>query len=432
LNTIGCMTPDRLLSGCRHIGHLLGDTMRTSFSLSASAGWRTPAVMLMIMAFAMQIAFATWWALIKNYAVEDVGFTGREVGFQESIREIPGFLAFLAIYVLFFMREQTLALVALTVLGIGVAITGWFPSAVGLYLTTFFMSIGFHYYETMNQSLALQWLPKADAPRIMGRILAVAAAAQLLAFGLIAILWKTLALDFATVFFAAGALTLAIVAFVWITFPHFHNQTPQVRKLVLRRRYWLYYALAFMGGARRQIFTVFASLMMVQKFGYEVHQIAWLFLINCLFNIAFAARIGGFIARFGERRALTVEYIGLIAVFSTYAFVQSAWLAAALYVIDHGLFAFSISMKTYFQKIADPSDIAQTAGVASTINHMAAVGIPAVFGLIWLVSPTAVFLIGAGMACVSLVLARLVPRNPEAGNELIWHERARIDAAAAE
>ncbi len=426
------MTPDWLKADCRHIGLLIRHDMRSEPNLSAATGWRTPAVMLMVMAFAMQIAFATWWALIKNFAVEDVGFTGREVGFQESIREIPGFLAFLAIYILMLMRERTLALGALAVLGIGVAVTGWFPFATGLYLTTFIMSVGFHYYETMAQSLALQWLPKAEAPRIMGRILAVAAAAQLLAFGLIAILWKTLHLDFATVFFAAGTLTLAIAVFVWITFPHFHEATPQLKKLVLRRRYWLYYALTFMGGARRQIFTVFASLMMVQKFGYEVHQIALLFLINCLFNIAFAARIGGFIARFGERRALTVEYVGLIAVFGTYAFVENAWLAAALYVIDHGFFAFSISMKTYFQKIADPADIAQTAGVSSTINHLAAVGIPAAFGLIWLVSPAAVFLIGAGMACVSLVLARLVPRQPEAGNELIWHERARIDAAAAQ
>ncbi len=406
--------------------------MRASIKPSAATGWRNPAVMLMIMTFAMQIAFATWWALIKNFAVEDVGFTGREVGFQESIREIPGFLAFLAIYILLFMREQTLALGALAVLGVGVAVTGWFPFTTGLYLTTFIMSVGFHYFETMHQSLALQWLPKAEAPRIMGRILAVAAGAQLLAFGLIAVLWKTLELNFATVFFAAGVLTVAIVVFAWTMFPDFREETPQLKKLVLRRRYWLYYALTFMGGARRQIFTVFASLMMVQKFGYEVHQIALLFLINCLFNIAFAARIGGFIARFGERRALTVEYVGLIAVFGTYAFVESAWLAAALYVIDHGFFAFSISMKTYFQKIADPADIASTAGVASTINHLAAVGIPAIFGLIWLVSPAAVFLIGAGMACVSLVLARLVPRQPEAGNELIWHEGSRIDAAAAE
>ncbi len=376
--------------------------------------------MLLIMAAAMQLSFAVWWTLIKNFAVEDIALTGREIGFQESIREIPGFLAFLAIYVLLLMREQTLALVSLFLLGAGVAITGYFPTAYGLYATTFLMSIGFHYYETMAQSLALQWLPKAEAPRLMGRLLSVAAFAQLVAFGLIALAWKTLELDFSTVFLVAGGMTILFVVFLWRAFPNFRQETPQRRELVLRRRYGLYYALTFMGGARRQIFTVFASFMMVEKFGYEVHQVAWLFLVNCLFNMLFAPRIGGLIGRFGERNALCVEYVGLIFVFVAYAYVESALFAAALYIVDHAFFALSISIKTYFQKIADPADIAPTAGVAFTINHIAAVGIPAVFGLVWLVSPAAVFLVGAGMALISLALALLIPRHPVSGREFAW------------
>jgi hypothetical protein len=120
---------------------------------------------------------------------------------------------------------------------------------------------------------------------------------------------------------------------------------------------------------------------------------------------------------------LCAEYVGLIAVFLAYAFVESAMVAAALYVIDHAFFALSIAMKTYFQKIADPADIAPTAGVAFTINHIAAVGIPATFGFIWLASPAAVFLIGAAMAVVSLLLALLVPRHPVPGHEFAWQNR---------
>ncbi|HSM42638.1 MAG TPA: MFS transporter [Afifellaceae bacterium] len=394
--------------------------MRQSVLPSAATGWRTPLVMLMIMAATMQLAFAVWWTLVKNFAVEDLALTGREIGFQESIREIPGFLAFLAVYLLFLMREQTLALASLALLGVGVAATGYFPSADGLYATTFVMSIGFHYYDTMAQSLSLQWLPKADAPRLMGRILAVSAFAQLLAFGLIAVTWQALQLDFAILFLVAGMIALAMVAFLWFAFPTFAEEMPQRRQLVLRKRYGLYYALTFLGGARRQIFTVFASFMMVEKFGYEVQQVAMLFLVNCLFNMAFAPRIGALIGRFGERNALCAEYVGLIAVFVAYAFVENAFLAAGLYVIDHAFFALSIAMKTYFQKIADPADIAPTAGVAFTINHIAAVGIPAAFGLVWLVSPAAVFLSGAAMAVASLLLAMMVPRHPIPGREFAW------------
>jgi predicted MFS family arabinose efflux permease len=134
----------------------------------------------------------------------------------------------------------------------------------------------------------------------------------------------------------------------------------------------------------------------------------------------FATRIGTMIGRFGERNTLCFEYTGLIAVFMAYAFVENALVAAFLYIIDHAFYAFAIAMKTYFQKIADPADIAPTSGVAFTINHIAAVGIPATFGFIWLVSPSAVFMIGAGMAVLSLVLALMVPRHPVPGHEFAW------------
>ncbi|MBL4619230.1 MAG: hypothetical protein JKX88_03925, partial [Marinicaulis sp.] len=109
---------------------------------------RSPFMALALMTIAMQLAFAAWYTLAKNFAVDGVGMTGAEIGLQETIREIPGFLAFLVVYVLLVMREQTLALLSLVVLGVGVAITGFFPSIWGLYLTTFFMSVGFHYFET--------------------------------------------------------------------------------------------------------------------------------------------------------------------------------------------------------------------------------------------------------------------------------------------
>ena len=103
-----------------------------------------------------------------------------------------------------------------------------------------------------------------------------------------------------------------------------------------------------------------------------------------MLNIFLAPHIGNLIAKIGDRNALIIEYVGLVLVFAAYAFVASAWMAAALYVIDNLFFAMAIALKTYFQKIADPADFAPTAGVAFTINHIAAVFIPTSFGIIWL------------------------------------------------
>jgi hypothetical protein len=130
---------------------------------------------------------------------------------------------------------------------------------------------------------------------------------------------------------------------------------------------------------------------------------------------------------FGERRALLFEYAGLIIVFLCYGglyfFSWGVMVAAVLYVIDHIFFALALALKTYFQKIADPADIAPTAAVAFTINHIAAVFLPAGLGYMWLVSPTAVFVTAAGMALVSFFLALLIPRHPHPGHETVFQPR---------
>ena len=398
----------------------MSKTGSTAENVVSTDDWRSPVLLLMLMAAAMQLAFASWSSLMNNFAHDALGFTGREIGIQQSIREIPGFLAFAAVFLLLYWREQTVAMVSLLLLGGGVAATGYFPTATGFYLTTFIGSVGFHYYETMNQSLTLQWLPKNQAPAIMGKILRVSALAQLLGYLLVFLAWKQFNLPFTMVFMLTGGLTVILVFGIWLIFPVFPEKVVQHKKLILRRRYWLYYALTFMGGARRQIFLVFASFMMVEKFGYPVHEIAMLFFVNGAVTMVLAPTIGAWIGRVGERRALTLEYIGLVLVFTAYAFVTSPWMAAGLYIIDHAFFAMAIAMKTYFQKIADPADMAPTAGVAFTINHIAAVVIPVVFGTLWLISPAAVFLSGTVMALISLVLARLIPHVPEPGRELIW------------
>ncbi len=396
-----------------------------------------PEGMLILMAVAMAVSLEGWFALLNNFVVERAAFTGREIGLLQSIREIPGFLSFCAIFLLPFIREQNLALVSLVLLGVGTMITGYFPSEFGLYATTLLMSTGFHYYETMNQSLTLQWVSKERAPIVLARqitarsigtfaiflviILAFDQAAidRVSAFFGIAAPFQTISLGFEPIYLIAGVFTIGVAVFCRFAYPNFNAPHPQTKKLLLRRRYWLYYALTFMGGARRQIFMVFAGFMMVEKFGFDATAITLLYLVNLVANIYIAPKIGRFVARMGERNALILEYVGLIGVFCGYAVVQTAGMAAALYVLDHLFFAFSLAIKTYFQKIADPADIASTAGVSFTINHIAAVGIPAAFGFIWLEDPGMVFFIGAGMAGISLLLAMNVPRDPSPGNEVL-------------
>lgn len=392
--------------------------------------WRRPLTLLILAAAASPLSFATWSALLNNFVIEAARFDGADIGWLHSVREIPGFFAIGVIAIIIFVREQNLAVISLLFLGVGTGITAMFPTLQGLLLTTFISSIGFHYFETVNQSLQLQWLDKKRAPQSLGWLVAVGSAASLASYGLLVIGWKSFGLTYNFVFMAAGGATVLIALFILFAFPQFEAPDPQHKTMVLRRRYWLYYALQFMSGARRQIFVVFAAFMMVERFGFEVHEISALFLINYAANMVFAPLMGRAVARFGERRALIFEYFGLICIFTAYGgiyyFGWGALLAGALYVLDHLFFALAFALKTYFQKIADPKDIAPTAAVSFTINHIAAVFLPALLGYLWITSPAAVFGLAATMSGVSLMLALLIPRHPCPGNETIFNARRQV------
>jgi hypothetical protein len=385
--------------------------------------WRQPVALLFLMAAAMPLSFAVWSALLNNFVVEAAGFTGVEIGWLHSVREIPGFLAVGVIAVLLLMREQTLALVSLTLLGVATAFTAWFPTFGGLLVMTLLSSIGFHYYETVNQSLQQQWLTRDEAPRALGWIVAVGSGASLVAYLLLVLTWRTFDLSYNTVYMAAGIATVLLAAIAWTVFPRFEAH-PQRRTLVLRSRYWLYYALQLASGARRQIYVVFAAFMLVERFGLSVDKITLLYILNFVANMLAAPAMGRALHRFGERNVMVFEYVGLTLVFLAYGgiywFGWGVVVAAVLYILDQLFFALSFSLKTYFQKIADPADIAPTAAVAFTINHIAAVFLPALLGYMWITAPQHVFIFAAVISLVALVLSMMIPRHPEPGHETIF------------
>ena len=167
-----------------------------------------------------------------------------------------------------------------------------------------------------------------------------------------------------------------------------------------------------MAGARRQIFVAFAVFLLVQKFGFSVRDISLLFLLNSVINYFVSPYVGKAIVRFGEKRILSIEYICLILVFISYAFVESKSIVIFLYIADHVIFNFSIGIGTYFQKIAEPEDIAPSAAVGFTINHIAAVALPVLGGYLWMIDYKIPFLGGAAIGFVSLCLVQLIKLKP--------------------
>jgi hypothetical protein len=290
-----------------------------------------------------------------------------------------------------------------------VAITGFFPSYVGLILTTLIMSFGFHYYETTNMSLTLQYFDEEVSPWVFGKQRSYAAASNI-AVGILIYLLVFL-LDFTKIYLFFGGLIIAAAIWGLIQDPSDMTIIPQRKKMIIRKKYGLFYFLTFMAGARRQIFMAFAVLLMVQKFKYSVQEVTILFVFNNIINYYLSPLIGRSIIRFGERKVLSLEYLSLIFLFMAYAVTGSKLIVAFLYILDHIFFNFSIAIRTYFQKVGDPKDIAPSMAVGFTINHIAAVFLPALGGLLWMIDYRIPFISGAIMSLVSLIAVQMI-RTP--------------------
>ena len=347
-----------------------------------------------------------WRTLFDNFAVNIIHLDGYHVGILQSLREVPGFLALLVVYVLLFIREHKLAATSVLIMAIGIALTGFFPSFYGVIFTTLLMSFGFHYFETANQSLTLQYFTQQEAPLVFGKLRSISAACNV-GIGVFFLLFAPL-LNYTSMYLIIAAVIILAVLWAMQYNPTKRDLPLQRKEMVFRKRYWLFYLLTFFSGARRQIFMAFAVFLLVKKFNFTIQEIAALFLLNNFVNYFLSPFIGKCIVKYGERKVLSLEYFSLILVFCGYAVVEDKYLAGLLYVADHIFFNSSIAIKTFFQKICDPADIAPSMAVGFTINHIAAVILPTVGGLLWLVDYRIPFLLGAFLCILSFISAQFV------------------------
>ncbi len=361
---------------------------------------------LAVMTASSMIGLQGYSILFNNYAVEVVGLDGSGVGIIQSIREVPGLLSILALFLLLVLKEHRLSALSIALLGLGTALTGLFPSYIGLAITTLVMSFGFHYFETTNQSLTLQYFSSGVSPLVFGRLRSLAAVSSIASGVLIWLLG--LLLDYRGIFLVIGIVVLGAGLWALSQDPTHADVPVQRQKMVLRRKYSLFYFLTFMSGARRQIFVVFSIFLLVKMFHFSVREMTLLFILNNVIAYLMNPLIGRAIVRFGERRICSIEYAGVILVFIVYAFTSSKLLVSFMYIVDALLFNFSVAIRTYFQKIGDPQDTASSMAMGVTINHVAAVFLPALGGYLWMIDYRIPFIGGALLGGVSLAAAQFI------------------------
>ena len=377
---------------------------------------RALAVYLLLANFAMYFGFRVWQAMFNNFAVETIGVGPAEIGGIQAIREIPGLLGFLVGFLVLALTETRLMALSIAVLGTGIALTGCASSVATLLMGTLIMSVGFHFFTPANNAVLLMAVEKRSAPRALGQLRSLGAVAALLATGAIYLLAGRV--GYRPLFWGVGIAAM-LVGMILLPFRFGEEGLPSGRRVRFRRRYWLYYTLAFLLGSRRHIFTTFAVFLLVKKYGIPVQTTALLYLVNSLINTYAYQWIGKTVARWGERLVLSVGFSVLILVFLGYAYISCLPVLYVLFILDNVIFGTSLANSTYLQKIAlSEEELTSNLSLQQTLNHISAVVIPVIGGTIWaLFGSQAPFLLGVGIALVSLILVQFmrIPLESRAG-----------------
>lgn len=361
--------------------------------------------------FLLNFGFQIWQTLFNNYAIEKVGIGPAEIGLIQAVREVPGLLGFLLGLVAIYVSEVRVMALSIILMGVGIVWTGYANSLTVLLVATFVMSIGFHFFYPSSSAVVLMISKASEAPRALGRLGSFGSLAAVL--GTVVVYFTAASWGYQTLFVVVGVV-IVIGGVTLLTLGRAGNGLPTKRRMVLRKRYWLYYALSFLLGSRRHIFSTFAIFLLVREHGISVQTTALLFLVNSLVNIVTLRWVGQLVSRFGERLMMSIAFAALTFVFIGYAYIKLLPALYVLFVLDNIFIGFNMGLTTYFQKIAiSPEEITSNLSAEQTINHIAAIIIPVVGGTVWaLFGSEGPFLFGAGIVLAALVLTQFIRTSP--------------------
>jgi MFS family permease len=329
--------------------------------------------------FLFALGFAIYGVIFINYITEVRHVDPKHYGALESLREVPGLLAVFIAGIAAAYAETRVGAVCLALSALGVAATGFVHSYAQLVLVTVFWSVFMHQWFTTSSAIPLALANGKEGGRHLGRLGTIGAAATILALVFVH--------EFAgrvpySAFFAVAGVLIFIAGLLLLPMSS-HGTTTNRPRLLYRREYSLYYFLSFLEGCRRQIFSTFAILALVQICHAGLGEIAVLSLVNSIVSFLVAAPVGRLVDRLGERRVMTFYYLAITLAFSGYALTTYPPALKVIYVIDNALFAFGVSITTFLNRTVRPGELMPTLSMGQTMNHIAAVAVPVTGGLLW-------------------------------------------------
>lgn len=356
----------------------------------------------------------------NNYLSDTHNLGADARGFLEFPRELPGFLVVVFAGLLSMLAVTHMGVTGAVVFGAGLLGIAFFGGSDYPLMVLMLMisSAGMHLLQPVSAAVVLALSEGRNAGTRMGQMGALQTAGTVIGTGSVVLFFNETTRFYAMWFGIAGVLTAAVaVLYGFLHVPSLHQ--PRAR-LVLRKRFTLYYALEFLFGARKQIFLTFGFWVLIRVYEAEATDIARLLMIAAIIGIVFKPLVGMAIDRFGERTVMIADGVMLAVVCLGYGYAETFASDAALahriaamcFVADDLLFALGTSRSVYVSRLSEsPQELTSTLAMGVSINHIASMVLPGLGGLIWVhLGYERVFTVAAGLAlfisCVSMLLPK--------------------------
>jgi predicted MFS family arabinose efflux permease len=338
---------------------------------AATSMWSTYVLTLAFTVFLMSLGSGLLNAASTNFFVNDLGLSGAQVLWLAGIREIPGLLLVFIAALLMRLPLSRRAALSIIVMGVGYCLYAAIRSYTALLAAAVFSSLGFHNWLPLQGTLGFALTEKSHSGRIMGFLSSIGALASIVGMGLTALLAMALPLR---AFFIVGGALIALGGTLVLRIPTNIGEQKQTQpRILLKKRYWLYYVLTFFEGSRTQVFGSFGTLVLVQSYGLNAQQISLLLVTSAIVNFVFAPTIGRLLDLVGERFTLTISYVLLALCFVGYATVHNVWFLCGMLIGINLLVTLSIGLSTYVNRIAPPEELGPTLSAGVSINHITSV-----------------------------------------------------------
>jgi predicted MFS family arabinose efflux permease len=376
--------------------------------------WTRNLILMASAVFLQRFGEGLVWATRNNFFVETIGLNSGQVLWLEGIREIPGLgLMFIAALTMRLPLSQRSA-ASLIIMSIGYAMYAIVNSYFALLTVAIVASLGMHMWMPLRSTLAMCLTTKDKTGRVLGSLASVGAFASLTAMGVLSLISRLFESISLRAYFIGSGVFIIAAAFLIFRIPTQVGATEtEPPRMLLKYRYWLYYVLTFLDGARKQVLDSFGMFMLVDKFGLKVWNISSLLLVSSVLNMISGPYVGRLIDRYGERRMVPLSYIILSLCCVGFATIRSVWILALMLIAIKLMIMFGMGLSTYVRRISPQEELTPTLSAGISINHITSVVMPLVAGaLIPFIGYGGVFLGTAALIILSVPFALALQVSP--------------------